>query len=103
MELAALAFECWRLFGLRGYARVDFRVDREGRPWILEVNANPCLSADAGYMAAAAEAGLEPEEVVRRILSAPGVAPPSRPVVWCHRSAEGCRPAAAQPEAREQP
>ena len=40
---------CWHLFGLRGYARVDFRVDGDGRPWILEVNANPCLSPDAGF------------------------------------------------------
>ena len=102
-ELAALAFACWWLFGLHGYARVDFRVDREGRPWILEVNANPCLSADAGYMAAAAEAGLEPEEVVRRILSAAGVAPPRRPARRRDRPAEGRRPAAAQPEARERP
>jgi len=102
-ELAALAFACWWLFGLRGYARVDFRVDREGRPWILEVNANPCLSADAGYMAAAAEAGLEPEEVVRRILSAAGVAPPRRPARRRDRPAEGRRPAAAQPEVRERP
>ena len=103
MELAALAFECWRLFGLRGYARVDFRVDREGRAWILEVNANPCLSADAGYMAAAAEAGLEPEEVVRRILSAPGVAPPRRPLGRGDRSTEGHPRAAAPSEAGEQP
>jgi len=102
-ELAALAFECWRLFGLRGYARVDFRVDREGRPWILEVNANPCLSADAGYMAAAVEAGLEPEEVVRRIVAAAGVAPPRRPVGRRDRPAEGHRPAAAQSAAPEQP
>jgi D-alanine-D-alanine ligase len=51
-RLAGLALDCWRLFGLAGYARVDFRVDSRGQPWILEVNANPCLSADAGFAAA---------------------------------------------------
>ncbi|SHF05774.1 D-alanine-D-alanine ligase [Desulfacinum infernum DSM 9756] len=67
-QLKELALRCWDLFGLRGYARVDFRVDAAGRPWILEVNANPCLSPDAGFMAAAAEAALEPEQVILRIL-----------------------------------
>jgi D-alanine-D-alanine ligase len=67
--LDRLSRECWRLFDLRGYARVDFRVDPAGRPWILEVNANPCISPDAGFMAAAGRAGLTAEEVVRRIVA----------------------------------
>lgn len=67
-RLSDLARRCWDLFGLRGYARVDFRVDSEGRPWILEINANPCLSPDAGFMAAARRAGLELETVVQRLL-----------------------------------
>jgi D-alanine-D-alanine ligase len=67
-ELARLALACWSLFGLRGYARVDFRVDREGRPWILEVNANPCLSPDAGFAAALARAGIPYSAAIRRIV-----------------------------------
>jgi D-alanine-D-alanine ligase len=69
-QLRALAVECWHLFGLRGYARVDFRVDDAGRPWVLEVNVNPCLSADAGFMAAANYHGLTAERVVERIIDA---------------------------------
>ncbi len=68
-ELKALARRCWEEFGLRGYARVDFRVDADGQPWILELNANPCLSPDAGFAAAVAEAGLSFEAVVERILT----------------------------------
>jgi D-alanine-D-alanine ligase-like ATP-grasp enzyme/ribosomal protein S18 acetylase RimI-like enzyme len=56
--LRALAVQCWQLFDLSGYARVDFRVDGRGQPWILEVNANPCLSPDAGFAAALARANL---------------------------------------------
>jgi D-alanine-D-alanine ligase len=62
-ELAArvgkIALECWRLFGLDGYARVDFRIDAQRRPWVLEVNANPCLSPDAGFAAALTAGGIE--------------------------------------------
>ncbi len=54
----SLALECWRLFDLDGYARVDFRVDAAGRLWVLEVNANPCLSPDAGFAAALDAAGI---------------------------------------------
>lgn len=68
-ETSELARRCWRLFGLRGYARVDFRVDVAGRPWILEVNANPCLSLDAGFAAALEPAGLTYAQAVERILA----------------------------------
>jgi len=72
--LADLAQRCWRLFQLRGYARVDFRVDEAGRPWVLEVNANPCLSPDAGFIAAAEAAGLSSRQVVASILEDSGIA-----------------------------
>ncbi len=67
-RMGDLAMKCWDLFGIRGYARVDFRVDRENRPWILEVNANPCLSPDAGFAAAASRAGLSFRDVIERII-----------------------------------
>ena len=63
-----LSRAAWRLFGLKGYARIDLRLDQTGEPHILEVNANPCLSADGGFMAAVAKAGLSAGEVVERIL-----------------------------------
>jgi D-alanine-D-alanine ligase len=66
--LRALAVQCWELFGLRGYARVDFRVDRAGQPWILELNANPCLSPDAGFAASLAKAGVPLERAIAWIL-----------------------------------
>ena len=68
-RLRALARRCWEVFGLRGYARVDFRVDAEGRPWVLEVNANPCLSPDAGFAAALAQTGVGFDEAIGRIVS----------------------------------
>jgi len=68
-ELRDLARKVWRTFQLRGYARVDFRVDAEGRPWILEANANPCLSPDAGFAAALGQAGIEYDQAIERIVA----------------------------------
>ncbi len=66
--LRDVALRCWRLFNLRGHARVDFRVDESGRPWVLEVNANPCLSPDAGFAAAIAQTGIKFSTAIDRIM-----------------------------------
>ncbi|MDA1232198.1 MAG: D-alanine--D-alanine ligase [Planctomycetota bacterium] len=67
--LRDLTRQCWSLFELTGFARVDFRVDGDGHPWILEVNVNPCLSPDAGFAAALSAAGICYEDAIGRILS----------------------------------
>jgi len=68
--LSSLAIRCSEVFNLRGYARVDFRVDVHGRPWILEINANPCISPDAGFAAAVDRAGMSFDQAVQRIVAA---------------------------------
>ncbi len=60
----------WDLFALTGFARVDFRVNSDGTPLILEINTNPCISPDAGFAAAAAEAGLSYDALIDAILEA---------------------------------
>jgi D-alanine-D-alanine ligase len=69
LRLEQTAKKCWQVFGLGGYARVDFRVDADGQPWILEINSNPCLSPDAGFAAAVRQSGLTFAEAIERILS----------------------------------
>lgn len=69
-ELTSLARDSWNLFGLRGWARVDFRVDEDGRPFILEVNANPCLAHDSGFAAALTQAGIAFGTAIARIVDA---------------------------------
>ncbi|MCC6785474.1 MAG: D-alanine--D-alanine ligase [Planctomycetes bacterium] len=67
-RLVAIARAAWDCFGLRGWARVDFRVDRERGPFVLEVNTNPCLSPDAGFAAALQRAGIPFAQAIARIL-----------------------------------
>ncbi|WP_264210745.1 D-alanine--D-alanine ligase family protein [Leisingera thetidis] len=69
--LADLARRTWEVFGLSGYARVDFRVDAGGRPWILEVNTNPCLAPDAGFAAAAEQTGMGYDALIAHLAALP--------------------------------
>jgi D-alanine-D-alanine ligase len=67
-ELREISLRCWHLFSLRGYARVDFRVDNNGKPWVLEINSNPCLSPDAGFAAALVQAKIKYHEAIGLII-----------------------------------
>jgi D-alanine-D-alanine ligase len=67
-QLNSFARRCWSIFGLRGYARVDFRVDERNRPWVLEINANPCLAPDAGFAVALVEAGIAYDHAIEQII-----------------------------------
>jgi D-alanine-D-alanine ligase len=67
-ELGRLSRACWTLFNLQGYARVDYRVDAKGRPYILEINANPCISPDSGFIAASQQGGLDYDAVIASIV-----------------------------------
>lgn len=68
-EIKDMVLNCWHLFGLRGYARVDMRIDRFNVPFVIEVNANPCLSPDSGLVAAITEAGMSFTDVLERIIN----------------------------------
>ncbi len=70
-KINKIARECWKLFNLKGYARVDFRVDDSGNPWVLEVNTNPCIAPDSGFVAAAGKADLTFRQIIERIIHEP--------------------------------
>lgn len=69
-RIRQIAVNCWKVFGLSGYARVDLRVDSRGRVFVLEINANPCLSPEAGFAFSAGLAGLSMDDLVLFILDA---------------------------------
>lgn len=67
-EIERTALDCFDLFMLRDYGRVDMRVDGHGQIHVLEVNANPCLSPDAGFVAAIQEAGMTYTDMVQELV-----------------------------------
>jgi D-alanine-D-alanine ligase len=68
-HVAATSLKAYRLAGCRGYARVDMRVDEQGRAWVLEVNPNPDISITAGAARQAAAIGLTYPQFIDKILA----------------------------------
>jgi D-alanine-D-alanine ligase len=69
----------FRTLDLSGYARIDLRLDAEGRVYVLEANPNPQLAYGEDFAEAAEHAGLSYESLLQRILALglrwrPGVA-----------------------------
>lgn len=67
-RLAALCMEAFDMLGTSGWGRVDLMVDRDDRPWLLEVNTTPGMTDHSLMPMAAAAAGIDFEELVWRIL-----------------------------------
>jgi len=67
-ELQALSLQAFRLLGCAGWGRVDFMLDRSGKPWLLEVNTAPGMTDHSLVPMAARAAGLSYEDLCLRIL-----------------------------------
>jgi D-alanine-D-alanine ligase len=67
-NLKESAMACWKLFGLKGYARVDVRTDSNENVFVIEINGNPCISPDGGFVAATRMAGHKFTEILQRII-----------------------------------
>ena len=63
-----IAVKVFKLFGCRDYARVDIRLDRNGKIYVLEVNPNPDISPDSGMNRAIKAQGMTNTEFIGGLL-----------------------------------
>lgn len=67
-QLGDLAKRAFRALGCRDYARIDFRVNADNQPFVLEVNPNPEISDDACFGFILKSAGIEFPDFIRSLI-----------------------------------
>lgn len=67
-ELQALCQQAFEALGCEGWGRVDFLLDAQGAPWLLEANTVPGMTSHSLVPKAAAAAGMDFPTLLRRIL-----------------------------------
>ncbi len=68
-EIQHLAKRVYRALGLSGYARIDLRMDAEGKVYVLEANPNPQIAHDEDFADAAEKAGYSYKDLMQELLN----------------------------------
>jgi len=68
-RIRRIARRAYRALDLNGYARIDFRLDEEGRAYVLEANPNPNLAYGEDFAESAEVYGVSYERLLDRILT----------------------------------
>lgn len=68
-EIQHLAKRVYRALGLSGYARIDLRMDPEGRVYVLEANPNPQIASGEDFAESAEKADYSYGELLQELLN----------------------------------
>ena len=68
-QIQRIAKRAYRALDLNGYARIDLRLDDDGRPFVLEANPNPNLAYGEDFAESAETSGISYETLLERILA----------------------------------
>jgi D-alanine-D-alanine ligase len=68
-RIISICKRTYRALHLSGYARIDLRMDAEGRPYVIEANVNSDLSPGEDFPDSAKAAGLDYGQLLQRILN----------------------------------
>lgn len=63
-----VAFKAFKVMGCRDYARVDIRLAKNNKLYVLEVNPNPDITEGAGFMRSAEYSGMTYAQALKRIV-----------------------------------
>jgi D-alanine-D-alanine ligase len=67
-NIMELALKVYQAVECRDFGRVDFRVDTDGKPYVLEINPLPCLSTEDVFMIIAKNMGITYAEMIGKIV-----------------------------------
>src|SRR5258705_3794864 len=68
-HIQRIAERAYRALDLNGYARIDLRMDEEGRAYVLEANPNPNLAYGEDFAESAETNGISYERLLERIIT----------------------------------
>lgn len=68
-KIDELALKTYKAVECRDFGRVDFRVDNQGRPYVLEINPLPSLSTEDVFKLVAENTGITYEQMIGKILN----------------------------------
>ena len=63
-----IAINAFKILGCRDYARIDIRLSKDNKLYVLEVNPNPDLTDGAGFMRSASSSGLSYMQSIKNII-----------------------------------
>ena len=67
--LERLSKRIYRILGLSGYARIDYRLTEDGRVYVLEVNPNPQIAKNEDFADSAEHCGVKYPALLQKILT----------------------------------
>ncbi len=70
LKLQDLAVKVYKSVGCRDFGRVDFRIDKNDNPYVLEINPLPCLAKKDTFSLIAREINKSFEEMILWVLNA---------------------------------
>jgi D-alanine-D-alanine ligase len=68
-KISDISLKVYNAVECRDFGRVDFRVDKEGRPYVLEINPLPSLSTEDVFAVVAKEIGITYDAIIGKILN----------------------------------